>query len=400
MDGASISPEQRESIYKDTVTFWPPSSTNPCNPALSQQEQDGLSQDGLNFISTRIKEKADDVAIFLIPKSLYQLFVMEELNHDFLISASNSDIRGVARKFTRKIESSSFALQEKLTIEDDGRETISAEYRKYVLKQPVKEAFWGVNDFAVNFIEKLKIDVLNPTSDQMSDIINVLLKCTKTSADLLYKTKIPTSMKEIDSLTVLYGAKLVELFFKPLIDGRTDSIQRLITYCVSREYNFIEDTPKTTVYRGGGFPDDVRHNARSLSDGLFGGMIRDGETGCAFTYALQTGVLYCADIELSWLTDPECPIFIPALHSLGAAYGYFELHHPRIKLLCCDTCDMMSCQIDDVDGFSNLSDVLWLRTKNAAGTIKVLRAMKQIFWESEPFETSPQKEIEEAISQI
>ncbi|MDR1365620.1 MAG: hypothetical protein LBJ03_00810 [Holosporales bacterium] len=398
VSGGPILPKQREFIYGETAALWPPLSANPHNveavSALSRQEQDCLSRDGLSFISARIKAKTGNVAVFPISKSLYQLFVVEELNYELLAGVSGSNIRSLFQESGRRIQCRSFALEGKPT--SNGEEAIFAEYRKYVSESQVIDAFWAVNDFIVDFVKEQEVDMLNPTAYQIFKITNILLERIKTSADSLLKTEIPTGLGKIDGLTALYGPTLVNLFFQPLVEERGDSIHRLIMHCVLREYGSKGDTPITTIYRGGGFPKYVLHNAHSFSDGLLGGIIRDGETGCAFTYALQTSVLYYVDVELNQLADPKCPVFIPTLHSFGAAYGYRELHHPRLKLLCAD----MDCRIDDVSGFEKLSDVPWLGTKNKEGTIAVLRAMKRILCEQEPSEISPQAEIESTIATL
>ena len=79
----------------------------------------------------------------------------------------------------------------------------------------------------------------------------------------------------------------------------------------------------------------IYDNAYSFSDGLFGGLVRDGGSGAAFGCFRRIdrggGNLICADLPTKDLLAGELPIVIPPVSPMGSALGDGEFHHPRVK---------------------------------------------------------------------
>jgi hypothetical protein len=73
--------------------------------------------------------------------------------------------------------------------------------------------------------------------------------------------------------------------------------------------------------------------AFSFGDGLFGGLISDSKSGMPFSFALKTGRLVRVDLDRSAVISGICSVFMQPIFLLGAAYGEYEWHHPRIKVL-------------------------------------------------------------------
>jgi hypothetical protein len=160
----------------------------------------------------------------------------------------------------------------------------------------------------------------------LKEITKTLLKNISLNERIIY-----------DIIGLFDGDMLLE-HIKNLTDDFTETVADLVV----KEAETPEDSYR--IYRGEWRKGGDRNPKKfySFSDGMFGGIIRDRDSGMAFNHVLSQSHMKIIDLPkeklLNVKTYPDgteesgLAIHIPPVISMGAASGGGEFHHPRTKI--------------------------------------------------------------------
>ncbi|GHT98488.1 hypothetical protein FACS1894126_4020 [Alphaproteobacteria bacterium] len=153
---------------------------------------------------------------------------------------------------------------------------------------------------------------------------------------------------------LMQGVPCHALFYQILCSGNKEKFDKFkgdILCFLNEELKTMEDDSlrgTCRIYRGDrqsevsndkfvegeGMYEAVGKAAISFSNGWFGGVVNDSDTGMAYNFYLRGKAnkyqrFFWADVNKRNMGA----VFIPWISIFGAAVGFGELHHPRIKML-------------------------------------------------------------------
>ena len=219
--------------------------------------------------------------------------------------------------------------------------SISDFCNNYMDNENVKSYFWKINDSIIPFFDGISVE-------QVRDSKN-LEKITK----MLFNNISPNAKIIFDLMPGYFCQHLFANYTRLLTKVDTDGT----VMEVDLENNFVKmivdlvveesKTPENIyrIYRGE-WSDrrSDRDSTRfySFSDGMFGGIIRDWESGMAFNCAIPRECMKIIDLPKEKLLNVEAnsngveisglSVHIPPILSMGAALGAGEFHHVRTKI--------------------------------------------------------------------
>ncbi|MDR2724137.1 MAG: hypothetical protein LBB25_02955, partial [Holosporaceae bacterium] len=327
INGIIDSQTNEEKIYFYDSTFRYPMNTNPCNQEfigkLSADEHNMMINYEYSFMEERLKHNVGkDIHILAIPKTLYQLFV------GLLYWREITPI--IEKNDTKK---SIFFWKEYSYGNNDIRASLEEKQRSLAQscihatrRNGTKILFWSVNNMILDFLKSSGIDLLeveNPSA------INSL-------ARQVYR-EIGLKMSLVPRNDAFQQTKMIttrSMFWICLKDRDTHitnatKIEENVATTVMQEYQTQEDlqySGTVRCYRGGHIAEGI-----SYSNGAFGGLIFDAQTGCAFSYTCPPRsnlFLFAVDLKKG-----DARMYVPYISSLLASLGEGEFHHPRIKVV-------------------------------------------------------------------
>ena len=213
--------------------------------------------------------------------------------------------------------------------------------RSYNKSLTVQNYFWKFNEEIISFLgedinygiygsaklRKFVYDLINKAS---VDIKEIYRKKKEFPSSIMSYTSyilgeinggIVYSGKENVSSADSEKEKQVTEFAADLIISEYEAPED--TYRIYREENKTKglDTMKKPV------------SCLSFSDGAFGGIVRDIQTGAAFTFALKCKNMLCMDLSKKDLLrdSKNTPFFIPQIICMETVLGSGEYHHVRSK---------------------------------------------------------------------
>ena len=380
-----LSPDFQEEAYKIVSRYRFPTILNPeIQAELPQTDLDDIVADEPRYISRRLKAINDGIEVHPIPKSLYQLLafkmIVDDIEDKSKPSASNSDgevftrdnPEYLGRKYILRLNDFILPLEDGST-----QRTVTEACQLFTEHQTTQSLYWNLNGTILGYVATQHL-----TLDNIRDLTcSVLIALRKTfqKKELQPRFSVKTSFTDFwndlnhgeslidcllycafsiftggnyvenDSLhSALYSHEWVDknaalggVAFIHLLASQNASIMELIEECVMNE---AED-PRYVLYRGAPSRFDSELATKfhiSFSDGLFGGVINDLNSGNALEWSLKRRLgpfimngskLWKISLDRRRLLNGEFPVFIPPAISLLATFGSEEFHHPKTKIL-------------------------------------------------------------------
>ena len=197
-------------------------------------------------------------------------------------------------------------------------ENIFQSIRDYHNNPYVQNAFWDINQNIYSFISEKDV----AQESELREIIQSLIN------ELTQQYEKMRQLKSGHTCSGLYaGWYCCDLAYRKayaeiVIDQIIDEFRAPKgTYRIHRG-----EKPRKDIAQG-----RLSNLCLSFSDGLFGGIVGDYQTGMAFAHFIKNKHAICIDLSKIDLLLNRLPLFPPPVISLGAALGNGEGHHVRTK---------------------------------------------------------------------
>ena len=343
----NVREERKAKVYQAIVDNSFVTQLDPTRSSrLSATDKNEIINDESGFLRKKIKSIDSSANVAFIPKSLYQLFIENYCFDDLNLAEKNLDIKD-EEEFLLYVLRSDWGFSSRnrplgFGFNTETPESISDFCNNYMNKENVKSYFWKINNSIIPFFDGI-------SAEQVSDSKN-LKKITKRLFDNISpKAKI------------IFDRTLGHFYRHWLMSYTGGLLTKVDTEGTVMEVDLENDLVKTIVdlvveegktpeniyriYRGeeaSGQPDRNSTTSYSFSDGMFGGIVRDFESGMAFNHAISKKHMRIVDLPKEELLNVEAnsngvetsglSVLIPPIFSMGAALGAGEFHHVRTKI--------------------------------------------------------------------
>lgn len=299
---------------------------------LSEEDKKEIINDESGFLKNKIQSADPSAKVAFIPKSLYQLFVWNYYLNDIVSQTRNSQMNQgqIFRLIVCNPVWGNISAEAKIGFGDVYKtpENISDFCGNYMENEDVKRYFWEINNSIIPFFRGISAEQV----DNLEDLGNI--------TNELFENISPNAKKVPDLVKGFFTGHRLLIYAKDLV--KKDFVKAVTDLIVEES-----KTPESSyrIYRGESSTDSDRDPgvSYSFSDGMFGGIIRDWDSGMAFNYSLSKLHMKIVDLPKENLLNIKenfdgietsgLSIHIPPVISMGAALGAGEFHHVRTKVM-------------------------------------------------------------------
>ena len=298
---------------------------------LSEEDKNEIINDESEFLKKKIQSVDPSVKVAFIPKSLYQLFVWNLFLEEVWEKINKND--KVDKKDCCKYvmynpvwgDCSNVA---EIGFGEDGEtpKKIGDFCNDYMNSDNVRSYFWKINNSISSFEGILEWEISK--EEDLKNVIKHLLENFSINAKKVYDVEPGYFTKHL---------------LMSDISNLSDEFKAMIADLVVKESNVPLNSYR--IYRGESSTDSDRDSgvSYSFSDGMFGGIIRDWDSGMAFNHSLSKLHMKIVDLPKEKLLNIKedfdgiersgLSVRIPPVISMGAALGAGEFHHVRTKVM-------------------------------------------------------------------
>jgi hypothetical protein len=303
------------------------------SPPTDKELLNRLCEGELAIIRNEVKEINGDAAIFCIPKSLYQLFVLLCFLKD-ATSLGNESVEDVWRKRYYSVDSNAnnakngtvfaYGKVASATNNKDRQDAYFEYCKRYMASPKVRELFWKVNDTIIDFLVERGINTSTPLSEGSLEQITdkLLVDLQKLKCKLL-------DAPHDDDL------KFAGMFRVDFVKDKQPILKIL-----KNELGEMAEKGTNILYRGARAKplyDYFLANGGQLSfsDAIFSSIISKDVDAMAYSFIKKDNHCFVAKIRKNeGINDKnDVSIFMPPISYLAQTNGIGEFHHPKVTVL-------------------------------------------------------------------